>query len=42
MVVKVVELIGVSSSSFEDAVQQAVKRSSKTVKHNTGVDVVGQ
>ncbi len=42
MVVKVVELIGVSSSGFEDAVQQAVKRASKTVKHITGVDVVGQ
>ncbi len=42
MVVKIIELIGVSKKSYEDAVVQAVRRSSKTVKNITGVDVVGQ
>ncbi len=42
MVVKIIELIGVSPKSFDDAVVQAVKRASKTVKHITGVDVLGQ
>jgi hypothetical protein len=42
MTIKVVELIGISPKSFEDAVVQAVKRSSKTVKNITGVDVLGQ
>lgn len=42
MVVKIVELIGVSKKNYEDAVTSAVKRASKTVKNITGVDVVGQ
>lgn len=42
MVVKIVELVGVSEQSFEDAVNQAVSRASKTVKNITGVDVIGQ
>jgi len=42
MVVKIVELIGVSKKSYEDAVSSAVRRASKTVKNITGVDVVGQ
>jgi flavin-binding protein dodecin len=42
MVVKVIELIGVSDKSYEDAIMQAVERTSKTVKNITGVDVVGQ
>ncbi len=42
MVVKVIELIGVSSKSYEDAISQAVERSSKTIKNITGVDVIGQ
>lgn len=42
MVVKVIELIGVSKKSYEDAITSAVERSSKTVKNITGVDVVGQ
>lgn len=32
-VVKVIELIGSSEKSFEDAVQSAVKEASKTVKN---------
>jgi len=42
MVVKIIELIGVSKKSYEDAVVQAVRRSSKTVKNISGVDVIGQ
>ncbi len=42
MVVKIIELIGVSPKSFEDAVSQAVIRASKTVKNISGVDVIGQ
>lgn len=42
MVIKVIELIGVSQKNFEDAITSAVHRSKKTVKNITGVDVVGQ
>ncbi len=42
MVVKIIELVGVSKKSFEDAVTEAVSRSAKTIKNITGVDVVGQ
>ena len=40
-VVKVVELIGVSTVSWEDATKQAVKDASKTIKNITGVQVIG-
>lgn len=40
MVVKVVELIGTSPNSWEDAVAGALKRASKTIRGITGVDVV--
>lgn len=42
MVIKIIEVIGVSAKSFDDAVASAVERASKTVKHITGVDVIGQ
>ena len=42
MVIKVIELIGVSKKSYEDAVMSAVERTAKTVKNITGVDVIGQ
>lgn len=42
MVVKIIELIGVSAKSYEDAIEQAVKRAAKTVDNITGVDVMGQ
>lgn len=42
MVIKVVELIGISNQSFEDAIQVAVTRAGKTVKNISGVDVLGQ
>jgi flavin-binding protein dodecin len=39
-VVKIVELMGVSESSFEDAVKEAVKEASRTIRNITGVEVV--
>jgi len=39
-VVRVIELVGVSSKSWSDAAQQAVTRASETVRHITGLDVV--
>ena len=42
MVIKIIEVIGVSSMSFEDAIQQGVSRAARTVKNITGVDVLGQ
>jgi flavin-binding protein dodecin len=39
-VVRVIELVGVSSKSWSDAAQQAVTRASKTLRHITGLDVV--
>lgn len=39
-VVKVIELVGQSSESWEDAVAQAVQEASKTVRNITGVEVL--
>ena len=39
-VVKVIELIGSSPRSFSDAVRNAVKTASKSVRHIQGVDVL--
>ncbi len=39
-VVRVIELVGVSSKSWSDAAQQAVTRASQTLRHVTGLDVV--
>ncbi len=39
---KVIELVGTSERGFEDAISQAVSRSSKTIRNIRGVDVVGQ
>jgi dodecin len=39
-VVKVVELIGSSKKSWEDAVQQVVAEASESLRNITGVDVV--
>ncbi len=38
---KVIELVGSSSESFEDAVRSAVAEAAKTVKNISGVDVLG-
>ncbi len=40
--VKVIEVIGVSPDSFEDAVSQAVAKASETVEGITGVEVISQ
>ena len=37
---KVVELIGNSKESFEDAVQSALEDASQTIRHISGADVV--
>ena len=39
-VVKIVELMGVSEDSFSDAVRNAVKEASKTIRNITGVEVI--
>ena len=41
MVVKILELIGSSEKSWEDAVGEALKEAAKTVKNIVGVDVLG-
>ncbi|RLE93245.1 MAG: dodecin domain-containing protein [Thermoprotei archaeon] len=40
-VVKIIELVGTSEKSWEDAVRQAVKEAAKTVRNIVGVHVVG-
>jgi hypothetical protein len=40
-VIKVIEVIGTSEKSWEDAVQNALARASKTVRNITGIDVLG-
>ena len=39
-VVRVIELVGVSSKSWSDAAQQAVARASQTLRHITRLDVL--
>ena len=39
-VIKVLELVGTSSTSWSDAAKSAVEEASKTVRGITGVDVV--
>jgi flavin-binding protein dodecin len=39
-VVKVIELVGSSTSSFSDAVRNAVKTASQTIRNIQGVDVI--
>lgn len=40
--VKIVEIIGISPVSFEDAVSQAVTKASQSIKGITGVEVIKQ
>jgi len=42
MCIKIIELIGNSPKSFEDAIADGVRRTAKTVRGITGVDVIGQ
>lgn len=41
-VVKVIELVGSSPTSFEDAVRAAVRTAALSIRNIRGVDVVGQ
>ena len=41
-VIKVIEVIGTSKKSFDEAVKKAIERTNKTVKNVTGVDIVRQ
>jgi flavin-binding protein dodecin len=40
--IKVIELIGTSKQSWEDAANNAVKEAQETVSGITGVEVIGQ
>jgi len=41
-VVKVIELLGTLTESFDDALKQTVERACKTIRGVRGLDVVGQ
>lgn len=41
MAIKIIEVIGVSENSMEDAVENAVEEAAKTVRKIQGVDVLG-
>ena len=41
-VVKVVELVGTSTESWQDAAKQALEEASESLRQITGVDVVNQ
>jgi len=38
--IKIVEILGISKKSFDDAVEQAVKKASKTIENITGLEVI--
>ena len=40
--IKIIEVIGVSSKNFEDAVHQGVSKAAESVKGITGVEVLKQ
>ncbi len=40
--IKIVELVGISKKGFEDAVAQAVKKASVSIKGINGVEVISQ
>ena len=40
-VVKIIELVGSSDKSWQDAVENAILRAAKTVRNIRGVDVLG-
>ncbi len=41
MAIKIIEIIGVSEKSMEDAVKNAVEEASKTVRRIKGVNILG-
>lgn len=40
-VVKILELVGSSESSWEDSAQNALREAAKTVEHIVGIDILG-
>ncbi|ADL08021.1 dodecin family protein [Thermosediminibacter oceani] len=42
MTVKIIEVVGESKNSFQEAVENAVRDASKTIKNITGVEVRNQ
>jgi hypothetical protein len=40
--VKIIEIMGVSTKSFEDALDQAVLKASESIKGISSVEVIGQ
>ena len=40
-VVKILELVGSSENSWEDAVQEALRQAAKTIENIIGIDVLG-
>ena len=40
-VVKIIELVGCSEKSWQDAIENAVTRASQTIRNIRGVDVLG-
>lgn len=38
--VKIIEVIGISSKSFDDAIHQALTKASKSVKGISGIEVI--
>lgn len=40
-VVKILELVGSSEESWEDAVQEALRQAAKTIENIIGIDVLG-
>lgn len=41
-VIKIIELLGVSEKSWEDAASNAVREASKTVKGISGLEIINQ
>jgi flavin-binding protein dodecin len=41
-VVKIVELVGTSKESWQDAAEEAIREASQSLRHITGVDIVNQ
>ena len=40
-VIKILELVGSSEKSWDDAVQEALREAAKTVEHIVGIDILG-
>lgn len=41
-VIKVIEIIGTSNKSFEEAIKEGIKRASQTIRNITGAEIVSQ